>query len=130
MAGILKSINFVNCNEFMLKIMQIRLFIPLFLLFFLFSSAKAIAGNPRKVKVTIKTSAECIYCKENLEESLAKVKGIRKVNCDYVKHEVYVVYNSKKITIEQIRTKMNEIGYDADDQKANFDKFKKSEHEK
>lgn len=114
----------------MAKTMQIRLFIPLFLLFYFFLSNNASAGNPRKVKVTIKTSAECVYCKENLEESLAKVKGIRKVNCDYVKHEVYVVYNSKKITIEQIRTKMNEMGYDADDQKANFDKFKKSEHEK
>lgn len=110
--------------------MQIRLFTPLFLLFFIFFSSKGFAGNPRKVKITIKTSAECVYCKENLEETLSKVKGIRKVNCDYVKHEVYVVYNSKKITIEQIRTKMNEMGYDADDQKANFDKFKKSEHEK
>lgn len=130
MASIAKSINFVNCSEFIAKTMQIRLFIPLFLLFFLFSSSQALAANPRKVKATIKTSAECVYCKENLEESLKKVKGIRKVTCDYVKHEVYVVYNSKKITIEQIRTKMNEIGYDADDQKANFDKFKKSEHEK
>lgn len=114
----------------MAKIMQTRLFIPLFLLFYFFLSNNASAGNPRKVKVTIKTSAECVYCKENLEESLAKVKGIRKVKCDYVKHEVYVVYNSKKISIEQIRTKMNEMGYDADDQKANFDKFKKSEHDK
>lgn len=108
------------------KNMQIRLILPLFLLFFLLSATKTLADNPRKVKATIKTSAECIYCKENLEESLKKVKGIRKITCDYIKHECYVVYNSKKITIEQIRAKMNEIGYDADGQKANFDKFKKS----
>ncbi len=130
MTCMLKSIFFVNCNEFMIKTMQIRLLTPLFLLFFVVSSFAASAGNPRRVKATIKTSAECIYCKENLEESLKKVKGIRKVNCDYVKHEVYVVYNSKKITIEEIRTKMNEMGYDADDQKANFDKFKKTQPEK
>ncbi len=127
MTCILKSIFFVNCSEFMMKTMQKRIFISLFLLFFAVSSFNAIADNPRKVKVTIKTSAECIYCKENLEESLKKVKGIKKVNCDYVKHEVYIVYNSKKISIEEIRTKMNGMGYDADDQKASFDKFKEQE---
>lgn len=127
MTCILKSIFFVNCSEFMMKTMQKRIFISLFLLFFAVSSFNAIADNPRKVKVTIKTSAECIYCKENLEESLKKVRGIKKVNCDYVKHEVYMVYNSKKISIEEIRTKMNGMGYDADDQKASFDKFKEQE---
>lgn len=127
MTCILKSIFFVNCSEFMMKTMQKRIFISLFLLFFAVSSFNAIADNPRKVKVTIKTSAECIYCKENLEESLKKVKGIKKVNCDYVKHEVYIIYNSKKISIEEIKTKMNGMGYDADDQKASFDKFKAQE---
>ncbi len=111
----------------MMKPMQKRIFISLFLLFSAVSSFNAIADNPRKVKVTIKTSAECIYCKDNLEKSLKKVKGIKKVNCDYVKHEVYIVYNSKKISIEEIRTKMNGMGYDADDQKASFDKFKEQE---
>lgn len=127
MTCILKSIFFVNCSEFMMKTMQKRIFISLFLLFFAVSSFNAIADNPRKVKVTIKTSAECIYCKKNLEESLKKVKGIKKVNCDYVKHEVYIIYNSKKISIEEIKTKMNGMGYDADDQKASFDKFKAQE---
>lgn len=108
--------------------MPLRLLSLLFL--FLFVSKTSLADNPRRVKATIKTSAECVYCKENLEESLRKVKGIRKVECDYVKHEVYIVYNSKRITIEKIRSIMNEMGYDADGQKANFDKFKKPEHEK
>lgn len=101
-----------------------------FFVFSLFIAKPALADNPRRVKVTIKTSAECKFCKENIESYLKKIKGIRRVKCDYVKHEVYVMYNSKKITIEQIRKEMNDIGYDADGQKANFDKYKKSEHDK
>ena len=110
--------------------MQLRFLSPLFFLILMFASKTSLADNPRKVKVTIKTSAECVYCKENLEESLRKIKGIRKVECDYVKHELYIVYNSKKITLEQIKVKINELGYDADGQKANFDKFKKLEDAK
>lgn len=112
-----------------LDVMKNKFLPVLVFIFSLFIAKPALADNPRRVKVTIKTSAECKFCKENIEESLKKVKGIRRVNVDFVKHEVYVVYNSKKITIEQIRKEMNDIGYDADGQKANFDKYKVSEHE-
>jgi periplasmic mercuric ion binding protein len=86
--------------------------------------------TPRKMCATIKTSAECEFCKRNIEESLGKVKGIRKVRVDFVKHEVYVTYNSKKISLEKIRTELNDMGYDADGQKANFDKYKVPDHDK
>ena len=99
------------------------------LIFSFFIVNPAFAQNARRTKATVKTSAECKFCKENIEESLRKVKGIRRVNVDFVKHEVYVIYNSKKITIEQIRKELNDIGYDADGQKANFDKYKVPEHE-
>ncbi|MCD6066783.1 MAG: hypothetical protein K0S33_1609 [Bacteroidetes bacterium] len=90
----------------------------------------ALADNPRKVCVTIKTSAECEFCKAAIEKSLPKAKGVRKVKVDFVKHEVYVTYNSKKTSIEQIRKELNAMGYDADGQKANFDKFKSPVHDK
>lgn len=108
--------------------MKKKFLLGLALIFSLFVAKSGFADNPRKVKATIKTSAECKFCKENIETSLKKVKGIRRVSCDYVKHEVYVTYNSKKITIEQIRKELNDMGYDADGQKPNFDKYKKQEH--
>jgi copper chaperone CopZ len=86
--------------------------------------------NPRKMCATIKTSAECEFCKQNIEQTLGKVKGIRKVRVDFVKHEVYVTYNSKKISLEKIRSELNDMGYDADGQKANFDKYKVPDHNK
>src|SRR3989344_7942821 len=98
--------------------MKNKFLLALIFIFSLFIAKPALADNPRRVKATIKTSAECKFCKENIEESLRKVKGIRRVKVDFVKHEVYVIYNSKKITIEQIRKELNDIGYDADGQKA------------
>jgi len=99
-----------------------------FFLSFCFFSLILTAQNPRKTKITIKSSAECEFCKKNIEKSLKKVKGIRRVECDFIKHEVYFTYNSKKISPEEIRMELNAIGYDADDQKANFDKYKKIKH--
>jgi mercuric ion binding protein len=101
-----------------------------YIVFLLFVSIFAVAQNPRKMKSVIKTSAECEFCKKNIEKNLSKVKGIKKVECDFVKHEVSFVYNSKKITLEEIRKQLIILGYDADDQKANFDKFKKIDHKK
>lgn len=99
------------------------------LLFFL-GTYFAISQNPRRMKSVIKTSAECKFCKKNIEKNLSKIKGIRKVNCDYQKHEISLVYNSKKITLEEIKKQIISMGYDADDQKANFDKFNKYDHKK
>jgi mercuric ion binding protein len=99
------------------------------LLFFL-ATCFAFSQNPRKMKTVIKTSAECEFCKKNIEKNLSKVKGIRKVNCDYQKHEISLVYNSKKISLDEIKKQIILIGFDADDQKANFDKFNKINHKK
>ncbi|MBC7864139.1 MAG: heavy-metal-associated domain-containing protein [Bacteroidia bacterium] len=87
------------------------------------------AQNARRTEVVIKTSVECDKCKKNIESKLSKVKGVRKVTADYTKHEVKVMYNAKRITLEEVKNAIANIGYDADDIKAN-NKLKALEHEK
>ena len=99
-------------------------------LLFFYGISFSISQNPRRMKSVIKTSAECEFCKKTIEKNLSKVKGIKKVECDYVKHEISLVYNSKKISLDEIKKQLNTMGYDADDQKANFDKFNKINHKK
>jgi copper chaperone CopZ len=59
--------------------------------------------NPRKLTATIKSSVECEFCKKNVEKKLSKVKGIKNVIVDFNLHEVKVVYNSKKISLEEVK---------------------------
>jgi len=92
--------------------------------FFVFASFSVKADNPRKTKATIKTSAECKFCKQTIEEDLKKVKGIKKVKVDFVKHEVYVTFNATKITLNEIKITLTKMGYDADELKAHFEKYK------
>ncbi len=121
---------FVNCSINQTLTMKRFFNTVLFFLLLSLNSLHLQAQHPRRTKDTIKTTAECKFCKETIEKSLSKVKGIRKVTCDYQKHEVYVVYNSKRTNINDIRKVLTDLGYDADDMKANNVKTKQIQHSK
>lgn len=72
----------------------------------------------RKQKTTIKTSAECEMCKRALEEKVKAIKGVKKVEVDYMSKEAKVVFKTRKTNIDSIRQTMLNMGYDADGQKA------------
>lgn len=74
----------------------------------------AFAGdNPQVVK--IKTSAVCGMCKRKIEKNLAFEKGIEDVNLDVPSKILTVKFNSKKTSIAEIKKKVSETGYDADE---------------
>lgn len=69
--------------------------------------------------VTIKTSAECGECKERIESKLNYTKGIVFSELDYKTQVLTVKFKPSKISLEQIKQIVSELGYDADDLKAN-----------
>jgi len=69
--------------------------------------------------VKIQTSAECTSCKERLEEKLNYTKGVKYSNLDLESKILEVKFVSKKISLENIKTIVSDLGYDADDVKAN-----------
>lgn len=98
------------------------------LAFFISFSLISQEGNKRRQEIKIKTSAECKFCKEKIEAKLIKLKGIRKVNVDFIDHTVKVEFNSRKINADEIRAALNEMGYDADDKKAGPEQTKGVKH--
>ncbi len=70
-------------------------------------------------KVEIKTNAVCETCSNNLFKALMTSKGVQDVKINLEKSIVEVYYNSKKINAAQIREVISNVGYDADDVKAN-----------
>jgi len=84
-------------------------------------SANNIKAQTTKSKETIviKTSTECNMCKERVEKEMAYTKGIISSSLNVDKAELTVVYKSHKTTPEKIRKTISDLGYDADDLKAN-----------
>jgi copper chaperone CopZ len=75
--------------------------------------------------VIIQTSAECGDCKERIENGLNYTKGISFAELDLETKKVTVKYNGTKVSLDQIRTNINSIGYDADSSKADPEAVKK-----
>ncbi len=74
------------------------------------------SGDYKEMK--IKSSVVCGMCKDRVESGLGYEKGVKEVKVDLDAKEVTVKYNPGKITEDQIRTALSNLGYDADDVKA------------
>lgn len=75
--------------------------------------------DAKKQTVIIKTSAECGMCKERIENKLNYTKGISFSELNYETKELTVKFKTEKISLEEIKKILSELGYDADDVKAN-----------
>ena len=69
--------------------------------------------------ITIQTSAECGMCKDRLEGALNYTKGVKFAELNLANKTIFVKFNPKKISIDEIRKVISETGYDADEVKAN-----------
>ncbi len=82
-------------------------------------------------KAIIQTAIACDHCKVcetcggNLEKKLLKNPGIQMITLDEKAMTITVIYNRKKTSIDDIRTAISKLGYDADDVKADPDGYEK-----
>jgi copper chaperone CopZ len=75
---------------------------------------------------TIKTpNALCEACKTRIESYLRRYDGVTFIDVNFHKGETKVKYLSDRIDIEQIKTALSNLGYDADDVPANDDAYKR-----
>ena len=91
-----------------------KIFIALF-------SILTINAWAQKETVQIKTSAECVAncCKERIEEEMQFTKGVTAVNLEIESQVLTVTFKTKKNSVENIRKIISNLGYNADDVRAN-----------
>ncbi|MCK9219602.1 MAG: heavy-metal-associated domain-containing protein [Bacteroidales bacterium] len=106
---------------------EIRVFgIVWLVLFLLVFTSTGMAQNKKNDTIKIKTSAVCNQCKDRIETGLAYEKGVKDVSLDVETKIVTIKYNTKATTPEELRKKISNLGYDADDVpavKAAYDKL-------
>ena len=75
---------------------------------------------------TIKTpTVQCEECKQRIENYVSREEGVTKVVVDYKRKITKVTYVSDRTNYENVKTAIANIGYDADDVKANPDAYDK-----
>ena len=76
--------------------------------------------------VTISTpTVQCEMCKNRIEKYMIREEGVTKVTVDYKKKKTKVTYFAERTNIENIKTAIANVGYDADDITANQESYDK-----
>lgn len=88
-------------------------------------SMTAVSAQTKPVlTAVIKTpNALCEVCKTRIEGYLKRHDGVAEVTVNYRKGETKVKYITDRINIEEIKTAIANLGYDADDVPANEDSY-------
>ncbi|HKO82032.1 MAG TPA: cation transporter [Chitinophagaceae bacterium] len=85
-----------------------------------FSQQKAL--ETAKIKTP---NALCEACKPRIETYVKRIDGVTFVNVNYRKGETTVKYLTDRTNIEEIKTAIANMGYDADDIPANEESYKR-----
>jgi periplasmic mercuric ion binding protein len=96
----------------------------LFLVFILSLTASAQQKKPITVKIQT-PGALCDECKRRIEEYMKYEEGVTKVVVYPHSKYTQVTYLADRTNVENIKTAIANIGYDADDVKANEEAYKK-----
>lgn len=105
-----------------MKIFQILLVFLLSIMTYHLIGAKTFPQSNPKPKwktVIVQTSAQCGSCKERIEGALLKTTGIRFANLNLGNKKVTVKYDSRQLTVDNVREIIVNTGYNADTQVAN-----------
>lgn len=90
-----------------------------------FISLNGMAQVKPMLTAKIKTpNARCEECKSKIEAYLKRYDGVIDINVNIRKGETMVKYVTDRINIEDIKTAIANVGFDADDVPANPDFYK------
>lgn len=64
-------------------------------------------------------TVDCEPCKLRVEGELKRIDGVLKVTADFKRQQVKITFATDRTNIEYIKTAIANMGYDADDVKAN-----------
>jgi copper chaperone CopZ len=85
-----------------------------------FSQQKAV--ETAKIKTP---DALCEACKPRIETYVKRIDGVTFINVNYRKGETTVKYHTDRTNIEEIKTAIANMGYDADDIPANEESYQR-----
>lgn len=96
------------------------IFLLLLLPFFTFGQSKG-----KSVKESFLVDGNCNMCKNRIETATLKLNGVKYVNWDSKSSNFSIIYNTKKVTIDEIRSKIAEVGHDNGEYKASLETYDK-----
>ena len=90
--------------------------ILIFLLFPVFSFAQESSSKSTKAQFVV--LGECEMCKDRIQRATYKIKGVKYSSWSIPQNKLSIIYNSNKVSLNEIKKKIAEAGHDSEDFKA------------
>lgn len=88
------------------------------------SNSFSSAGEKKKIiETSFQVEGICGMCETRIEEATMALKGVKLADWDKQSKELKVVYNSKKVSIDEIHKAVAAAGYDTPKVKATKDSY-------
>ena len=68
-------------------------------------------SNLKSLNVSFLVKGVCEMCKDRIENGTIKLKGVKYVNWDIMSSNVSLIYNSKKISLDEIHKGISLLGH-------------------
>lgn len=98
----------------MKKILLLLLIIPVFS----YSQSKSL-------NETFQVNGNCEMCKKRIEKATLSLKGVKYVNWNKTSSDLSIIFNRKKVTIDEIKNKIAESGHDNGDYISSLESYNK-----
>ena len=98
----------------MKKILLLLLIIPLF----------SYSQN-KNLNETFQVNGNCEMCKKRIEKATLSLNGVKYSNWNKTSSNLSIIFNNKKITIDEIKNKIAESGHDNGDYISSLESYNK-----
>jgi copper chaperone CopZ len=104
----------------MKKILFILLLIPIF------SFSQEEKSKTTRAQFTV--LGECEMCKDRIEKATFKIKGVKYSSWSIPKNKLSIIYNSNKVSLNDIKKQIAETGHDTDEILATDEAYENLHH--
>lgn len=93
----------------------------------LFATTFVMAQN-KNAKITIEVDGVCKMCKKRIEKACIKTKGVKFANWSVETHQLKLIVDERKTTVEKIQKSIAAAGHDTKAFKASDEAYAKLHH--
>jgi len=79
----------------------------------------------KNAKASFEVDGVCMMCKARIEKACITTKGVKTADWDVKTHELKVVFDERKINVNDIKEKVAEVGHDTKEIKATDEAYYK-----
>lgn len=88
-------------------------------------SMQAQEKKNKNAKYTIEVNGNCEQCKKRIEKAAYSVSGVKSASWDIDTHQLTLILNEEKTSVNQVKKALALVGHDTDEYKATDETYEK-----